>query len=59
MYTSVVQQLLQALGEQQVSQPFHFVLQLSDQFGVRIFVDDGVAADLFGAVGVPETTDYT
>lgn len=51
--TGVVQQLVEALGEQQVPQPVHLRLQLPDQFGVGIFVDDGVAADLFGAVRIP------
>lgn len=56
VHTSVVQQLLQALGVQQVPQPAHLGLQLSDQLGVGIFVDHGVAADLLGAVGVPVMT---
>lgn len=53
MSTGVVQQLLQALREQQVPQPLHLGLQLPDQFGVWILVDHGVTADLFGAVSVP------
>jgi len=53
---TVVQQLLQALGEQQAPQPLHLPLQLPDQFGVWIFVDDGVAADLLCTVSVPGTT---
>lgn len=51
--TCSVQKLLQALGEQQVPQSLHLRLQLPDQLGVRVLVDHGVAADLFGAVGVP------
>ena len=59
MCTSVVQQLLQALGEQQVPQSFHLGLQLSDQFGVWIFVDHGVTADLFGAVSISGEAGHT
>lgn len=51
--TGVVQKLLQTLGEQKVPEPIHLGLQLPDQLGVGIFVDDGVAADLLGPVGVP------
>ncbi|TNN64298.1 hypothetical protein EYF80_025549 [Liparis tanakae] len=45
-----------ALGEQEAPQPLHLPLQLPDQFGVWIFVDDGVAADLLCTVSVPGTT---
>lgn len=54
--TRVVQQLLQTLREQEVPEPFHLSLQLSDQFGVWIFVDHCVTADLFGTVSIPAAT---
>lgn len=55
VHTSIVQQLLQALREQQVSQSLHFGLQLSDQFGIWIFIDHSVTANLFGTVSISGT----
>ena len=42
----------QALGEQQLLEPGHLLLQLPHQSVVGVLVDHGVAADLLGAVGV-------
>ena len=41
------------LGHQQFPQPGHLLLQLPDQPGIRVLIDDGIAANLLGAVGVP------
>ena len=43
----------QALGQQQVSEPRHLVLQLPHQPVVGVLVDHSVAADLLGPVRVP------
>lgn len=43
----------ETLGVQQVPQPGHLVLQLADQLVVGVLVDDRVAADLLGPVGIP------
>lgn len=43
----------ETLGVQQVPQPRHLVLQLTDQLVVRVLVDDGITADLFGPVSIP------
>lgn len=51
--TLTVGDVPEALGVQQVPQPGHLVLQLSDQLVVGVLVDDGVAADLLGPVGIP------
>lgn len=52
-HTLVVDELVQALSKEEAPQSFHFPFQLSDQFGVGVFVDDGITADLLGSVGVP------
>ena len=39
---------LNTLSLQQVSQPADFILQLSDQLGVRIFINNSLAHDLLG-----------
>lgn len=51
--TLTVGDVAQTLGVEQVPQPRHLVLQLSDQLVVGVLVDDSVAADLLGPVGVP------
>lgn len=43
----------QALRVQEVLQTGHLLLQLTHQTVVGVLVDDGVAADLLGAVCVP------
>lgn len=51
--TLTVSDVPETLGIQQVPQPGHLVLQFTDQLVVRVLVDDGVTADLFGPVGIP------
>lgn len=51
--TLTLNDVAQALSEQQVFEAGHLLFQLSHQTVVRVLVDDGVAADLLGAVGVP------
>ena len=48
-----INDVTQALGEEEIFQTRHLLLQLADQSVVGILVDDGVAANLFGAVCVP------
>lgn len=43
----------QALGQQQVPETRHLILELPHQAVAWIFVDHGVAADLLGSVCVP------
>lgn len=43
----------QALRIQEVLQARHFLLQLTHQPVVGVFIDDSITADLFGAVSVP------
>lgn len=43
----------QALGVEQVAQAGHLVLEFTDELVIGVLVDDGVAADLLGPVGVP------
>lgn len=43
----------ETLGVEKVTQTGHLVLQLPDELVVGVLVDDGVAADLLGAVGIP------
>lgn len=51
--TLTVGDVPKTLGVQQVPQPGHLVLQLSDQFVVGVLIDDGVTADLLSPVRVP------
>lgn len=51
--TLTVGDVPETLGVQQVPQPGHLVLELTDQLVVGVLVDDGVTADLLGPVGVP------
>lgn len=48
-----VNDVTQALGEEEVFQAGHLLLQLAHQSVVGILVDHSVAADLLGAVCVP------
>jgi len=43
----------EALGIEKVAQTCHLVLQLPDELVVGVLVDDSIAADLLGTVGVP------
>lgn len=47
----------QALGIQQVFEASHLLLQLTHQTVVGIFIDHSVAANLFGAIGIPESRE--
>jgi hypothetical protein len=48
--TLTVSDIAKTLGIQQVSQPGHLILQFSNQLVVGVFIDDGIAADLFGPI---------
>jgi len=41
-----------AFDTQQIAQHFHFSLQFANEFGIRIFVDDCLADDLFRTIRV-------
>lgn len=47
-------QSAQALGQQQISEAVHFLLQLSDQASVRILVNHSITADLLRSVSISE-----
>lgn len=55
--TLTLDDVSQALGVQQVFEASHLLLQLTHQAVVGVLVDHSIAADLFGAVGVPATTN--
>lgn len=44
----------QSLGIQQVFQARHLLFELTHQSVIRILIDDGVTANLFGTVGIPK-----
>lgn len=46
-----------ALSLQQLTQLLYFLLQLADQFGIGIFVDDSFADDLLRSVCIPVKTN--
>lgn len=49
----------QALCIQQVLEASHLLFQLTHQTVVGVLVDHGVAADLFGTIGIPGGTKVT
>lgn len=47
-----VQDVSKALSTEQLLQTSHFILQVTHQLVVGVLVDDGVALDVLGSVGV-------
>lgn len=52
--TLTLNDVAQALCVQQVFETSHLLFQLTHQAVVGVLVDHGVAADLFGTIGVPK-----
>lgn len=48
-----------ALDAQQFAQSRNLLLQFADEFGVGVFVDDRLADDLLGPVGIPSNNTNT
>lgn len=44
---------LNTLLFQEFTQTLNLFLQLTDELSISVFIDHGVAADLFGAVSIP------
>lgn len=57
VWTLTLDDVSQTLRVQQVFKASHFLFELTHQPVVGVLVDDGVAADLFGTISIPEATD--
>lgn len=53
MQALTVSDVAKTLGIQQVPQPGHLILQLTDQLVIGVLIDDSIAADLLGPVSIP------
>lgn len=56
-WTLTLNDVSQTLRIQQVFKASHFFFELAHQAVVGVLIDNSVAADLFGTVGVPEVTE--